>query len=390
LRALGHEVVFFVDRPRGEARHRPEYHYPDVPYPYPEWIHEIKPSGRLRHAFWPSAVHREVLRSLEKCDGAILNGLALSLGAFLHRPVIGLLTGSDLDVYANLASVKTLAAAKTRFDATPGVHFLKQLLFRRLIKHQRAGIANCCLVEYAIPGLLPDADALLDDIGIGPAKRACFMLTDVESLPPLHHRSSGAIRIFCATRLQWRQRSSGAQVSVFDNKGTGIMLEGLQKFVTGASLPIQIDLIRVGADVAEVEKKIVELGLESKIHWHEELTQTDFLDKMTKADVVLENFGMDGGIGMAGRDALARGIPLIAWGKSHVFERVLGEPLPIYEARTGDEICARLNEIVNDPAGVERYSIRARDFAERWFSPRRAAERCIAAFEQARVGGAIG
>ena len=48
LRALGHDVVFFVDRPRSESRHRPECHYTDVPYPYPNWVREIEPLNPMQ------------------------------------------------------------------------------------------------------------------------------------------------------------------------------------------------------------------------------------------------------------------------------------------------------------------------------------------------------
>lgn len=390
LRALGHEVLFFVDRPRSEPRHRPECHYTDVPYPYPGWIQEIEPLKPISLVVKPTRAYKQVLQSLEACDGVVLNGLALSLGTFLHSPTIGLLTGSDLDVYANLDTVCNLAATKGRFDAIPGVTLLKRILFGQLVRQQRAGIADCCLLEYAIPGLLPHADALLEDIGVKNQKRACFMLTEIESLPPRQNHKCNVFRIFCATRLQWKKPASGANVSPLDTKGTDIMLEGLQKFIAGTNRSVRIDLIRFGIDVAEVEHMVNELGLRTNVHWHAELTQTEFLNEMAQADVVLENFGVDGGIGMAGRDAIAMGIPVIAWGKSQVFEHVLGESLPIYEARTPDEICSRLKEIVDGPPEVENYSMRARAFAERWFSTRRAAEHCAATFEQEQNGGAIG
>lgn len=387
LRALGHEVFFFVDRPRSEPRHRPECHYADVPYPYPDWIREVEPLGPIQLVVMPARRHKRILRLLETCDGVVLNGLALSLGPLLHLPTIGLLTGSDLDVYANPGSVRILAAAAGRFDAVPGVRLLKRMLFGRLVQHQRAGIAKCRLVDFAIPGLLPHADALLDGIGVERQRRASFMLTDIKSLPLRRDCGDETFRIFCATRLQWRRPVAGANVSPLDAKGTDVMLEGLRKFVAQAHQPVQIHLIRFGADAAEVERNVVEMGLGSNVHWHAELTQAEFLDAMAQADVVLENFGKEGCIGMAGRDAIAMGIPVIAWGKSDVFERTLGEPLPIYEALTPDEICARLIEIVDDPSDVARNSARARAFAARWFSPRRAAERCVATFEKAQQEG---
>lgn len=387
LRALGHEVVFFVDRSRSEPRHRPECHYNDVPYPYPDWIREVEPLDPIQLVLLPARAHKRVLRSLETCDGVVLNGLALSLGPLLRIPTVGLLTGSDLDVYANPDSVRNLAAAGGRFDAVPGARLLKRMLFSRLVRRQRTGIARCCLVEYAIPGLLPHADALLDGIGVEKQRRASFMLTDIDSLPLWRNHRGESFRIFCATRLQWRRAVAGSNVSPLDAKGTDTMLEGLRKFVARARQRVQIHLIRIGADAAEVERNLAEMGLGSNVRWHAELTQAEFLHEMAQADVVLENFGPGGCLGMAGRDAIAMGMPVIASGKSDLFARTLGEPLPIYEARTPDEICARLIEIVDDQAGVARDSARARAFAARWFSPRRAAERCAVVFEEARKGG---
>lgn len=162
------------------------------------------------------------------------------------------------------------------------------------------------------------------------------------------------------------------------------MLEGLRRFVAGARVPVEIHLIRMGDNVGETEHLISELGLLPYVRWHRELTQEQFLQEMANADVVLENFNQDGCVGMAVRDAIAMGIPVVAWGKSELFESTLGEPLPLYEAQKPDEICARLNEIVSHPEAVARYSARAQAFAARWFSTRKAAERCISVFEEAK------
>ena len=392
LRALGHEVVFFVDRPRSEPRHRPECHYTDVPYPYPDWVREIEPLNPKQIALHPWTL-RPVLRTLNACDGVVLNSLALSVGRMMRRPIIGLLTGSDLDVFANRKLVDVLAAARYRFDRFPRNGLIsrmmftcKRILFNRFVGLQRAGIAKCRLVDYAIPGLLPDGDALLDEIGIDKKRRTSFMLTDIEHLPPPHARTDDTVRIFCATRLQWKRPAVGANVSPLDLKGTDAMLEGLRMFIARSHCPVQIRLISVGADAEATERYVEELGLASHVRWLPQLTQAAFLDEMAEADIVLENFGLDSCIGMAGRDAIAMGIPVIASGKSDVFERELGEPLPIYEAQKPDEICARLIEIVNDPAAVARYCSRAHTFAVRWFSVRRAAERCVEVFEEALKG----
>jgi glycosyltransferase involved in cell wall biosynthesis len=383
MRELGHEVMFFVDRPRNEPRHRPESHYGDVPYPYPGWIREIEPLNPKQIVLYPWTL-RPVLHSLQACDGVVLNGMALSLGPLIQRTIIASLTGSDLDVYANPDLVKTLAATPGRLDWLPGSGVLKRILFMRFVNLQRAGIAKSYLVEYAIPGLLPHGDALLDEIGVEKKRRTSFMITDMEHLPAPRPHTDGVLRVFCATRLQWKRPEVGCNVSPLDLKGTDSMLEGLQMFVAHSNSTVQIRLISVGADVEAAKRYVEKLGLSSHVCWLPQLTQPAFLDEMAQADIVLENFGPDCCLGMAGRDAIAMGKPLIAWGKSAVFARELGEALPIYEARMPDEICTRLNEIVNDPSGVAKHSSRARAFAARWFSTRRAAERCVAAFEEAR------
>ncbi|MDE3051035.1 MAG: glycosyltransferase, partial [Nitrospirota bacterium] len=329
---------------------------------------------------------RRVLRTLETCDGVVLNGIALSVGTLIRRPIIGLLTGSDLDVYANPGLVDTLAATPHPLDWLPGNGLLKRILFIRLVRLQRAGIAKCCQVEYAIPGLLPDGDALLDEIGVDRTRRTSFMITDIDHLPSPHPSTDGTFRIFCATRLQWKRPAAGSNVSPLDIKGTDAMLEGLRIFIARSHRPAQIRLISVGADAEAAERYVEELGLAPYVSWRPQLTQAEFLDEMAQADVVLENFGRDGCIGMAGRDAIAMGIPVIGSGKSAIFERVLGEPLPIYEALSPGEICTRLEEVASNDENVARKAVQARAFAERWFSARHAAKCCVAAFEEARKG----
>ena len=89
------------------------------------------------------------------------------------------------------------------------------------------------------------------------------------------------------------------------------MLEGLRMFIEHSHRPVQIRLISFGVDVEAAERYVEELGLAPYVHWLPQLTQAEFLDEMAQADVVLENFGRDGCIGMAGRDAIAMGIRLL-------------------------------------------------------------------------------
>ena len=108
-----------MDR-RERASPRPRCHYTDVRYPYPEWIREIEPINPKQIALYPWTL-RSVLRTLDACDGVVLNSLALSVGTFIRRPIIGLLTGSDLDVFGKPRLVDVLAAARYRLDWVAGM-----------------------------------------------------------------------------------------------------------------------------------------------------------------------------------------------------------------------------------------------------------------------------
>jgi glycosyltransferase involved in cell wall biosynthesis len=254
-------------------------------------------------------------------------------------------------------------------------------LYSRFVALQRDGIANCRLVEYALPGLLPHADAILEDIGVSPRRRVCFMLTESRSPASAERPRDGRFRIFSATRLQWRPPSGNLNLSPLDNKGTDTMLEGLRRFVASApGRPVEIHLLRVGVDADAAVQHIERLGLAPFVRWHAELPQAEFLDEMARADVVLENFNAGSALGMAARDALALGKPVVAWGNSALFAKALGEPLPIFEALTSDQICSRLIEIVSDPGAVAANADCARAYVAKWFSPRSAAEQCLAVF----------
>ena len=203
------------------------------------------------------------------------------------------------------------------------------------------------------------------------------MMSDIEHVPASPKRHDNAFQVLCAMRLQWKRPEVGSNVSPLDFKGTDVMLAGLRDFAKRTRRNLIIHMIRIGSDLAEAERRIFYFGLARYVHWHDELTQMQFLVEMRNADVVLENFGMDSCLGMAGRDAIAMGKPVIAWGNSKIFENVLGEPLPIYEAISPDQICAYLEEIAENAEAVAERSAETRAYAERWFSAVRAAKFCV-------------
>src|SRR5262245_30183525 len=99
LRELGHEVLLVVTSQ--ELLHRPESRYPEYKQAYPAWILDAAHLSEwdiisLNPALAP------MLDLLSNCDGLILNSSGPSLWRLLRKPTIALLTGSDLEDYANL------------------------------------------------------------------------------------------------------------------------------------------------------------------------------------------------------------------------------------------------------------------------------------------------
>lgn len=53
LRKMGYDVLYFVDVSRNDALCRPENHYPEIQFPYPPWIIELRLPSQLLLALFP-------------------------------------------------------------------------------------------------------------------------------------------------------------------------------------------------------------------------------------------------------------------------------------------------------------------------------------------------
>jgi glycosyltransferase involved in cell wall biosynthesis len=365
LRRMGHDVTFIVHR--RERLHRPEFRYPDVTPPYPAWVHEIQLADptQLIARTQPT---RETIRLLRGCDIVVLNELGVGLGPHIGRPYLALLTGSDLTYYCDPRSgALALAAMTTR---NPLKRLRGRWVWRQLLRTQRRGVREATLVWHFARGLVPGGDAILDELGVSDDRRVfCLMAETAETAaaPPPHNTP---LRLFCATRLTWNRPPEGAH-SPLDFKGADVMVRGLALWAQRTGKRLDLHLVRKGRDVAETIALAESLGLGSWITWHDEMTQSEVSHQYVLSDVILEQFG-PGIVGMAGLDAMAAGRPVVANGRPELFEPLLGEPSPICQASTPEEIAGQLDRLQSPElrAAVGR---RSRDWVTRHFSPERAA-----------------
>src|SRR5262245_55203896 len=275
LRELGHEVLLVVTSQ--ELLNRPESRYPEFKQHYPDWILDAAHLSEWDMiTLSPSLA--PVLDKLSTCDALVLNFIGPSLWPLLRRPAIALLTGSDLEHYANFATVKLRSA---NWDPAYKVSADGQMnlnLFREFVERQREGISKSVAVRYFPRGLVPAGDAMLDELGVSDAKRVFLLSAELELVKQTPVPHNNPLRIFCATRLTWKLPIEPGR-SLLDYKGSDIMIRGLGQFYRETGIRLDIQLVRKGLHVAETEQLITEEGLSDQVTWSEEMSLTEIWEE---------------------------------------------------------------------------------------------------------------
>lgn len=383
MRRLGHDVLFIVDRP--EPLNRPESRYADISVPYPEWIVDLSPLD-LHVPIHPSPSGRSrAIDLLKGCDAVVLNMLGPSLLPEIRRPAVAMLTGSDLEFYANYRFVPYyLRTVRGGFLGIFTVHlklYAKDVLFLiRLVSAQREGIRLATAVNYFAKGFVGNGDALLEGIGVPERRRMFFIMTDLDMIRPLPMPRNDVVRIYSVARLTWktplRRPADEGLTSELDYKGSDVMVRGLGMYVRKTGVPLDIRLVKKGRHVEETMRLAEEEGISGLVTWLEEMTQKDVLEEYARADIVFDQLG-NAVIGMGGVDAMAAGRPVIANARPEIMDRVFGVRSPICQASTPEEVCAQLELLVPDAAEREKAGLESRRFAEAHFSPEHAARMCL-------------
>jgi Glycosyltransferase len=375
LRALGHEIVFVVDR--AQPLHRPESVDPALRGAYGSWLYDVAPL-RVRDAIMPTAAHRRVISLLRDVDALVLNGAGPSYWPALRKPAIVILSGSDLDLYGDARALRSVVRNSARVTVAALRGALQYPFVARFGRLQRSGIAAALTVDYPFPGLLPHGDDLLQQLGVTPSRRRFYMLTDLATLQPQPQPNNPRTRIFSATRVNWVQPMPAGS-SVLDAKGTDVMLRGIARWLERSGRAIELRLVRKGLHIPQTVAYARSLGLEPYITWLDEMPLRSMHEEFVAADIVLDHFGA-GSIGVAARDAMALARPVIANVKPEIFRTHVGEEIPVLQAASDEEIATQLELLGSDAALRARVGQAARGFAERHFSPDIAARDVVATF----------
>jgi len=374
LQAMGHDVLLIVNRK--EQLHRPESRYPEYQEGYPEWIMDVSQFSEWDFIFLNPCVET-VLDALSTHDVLILNSLGPSLLPLLHRPAISMLTGSDLYYYANYKTVEVISGQwSEKHKKTIEAKFWKRK-FIDFVQRQRDGIRLSVAVHYLPSGIESLGDAILSEIGIQDSHRFFQFVADLDRITPSPQPNNARIRVFCPVRITWKLPAEPGQ-STLDYKGSDIMIRGLSRFHRKTGTKLDIRLVRKGLHIDNLEQLIAEEGLDDQVTWLDEMLLTTVWEEMANSDIVLEQFG-NSMIAMVGMDAMASSRPVIG----NLRPEILGDSIPICQARTPEEICTQLERLVFDPQERERVGKVGREYVEKHASINGFARKCIKYLETA-------
>jgi len=381
LKAKGHDVLFVIDSE--SPLNRPENRYPDITQPYPDWILDCGSSGDAWN-FYTGNGAKQAADALRSCDSLILNEFAPSIWNNIRKPSFALLTGTDLEVLADLQYVEFAypqVGSPRLLDLLRRSYWIGLITRRRarqkmrvLINNQREGISNAVGINYFPVGSLPNGDRLLTEMGAPRRNRVFFMMGDIDRYSYTPYPSNSKLRILNVARITWKKPRQHF-ICELDYKGTDVLIRGLGLFIRNnpKAPPLDIRLVRKGADIEATEQLIREEGIESSVTWLEAMNQTELYEEYKSADIVTEHFG-EGSIGMGTLDAMATGRPVVTRCDPNIFKREFGEESPICHAATAQEICDQLTRLSASREIREKIGKDSRRYVEKYFSPERAAD----------------
>jgi glycosyltransferase involved in cell wall biosynthesis len=382
FQALGHEVRMVVNS--RAMLDRPEAKYPAWRNGYPDWIFDCSSLSEESMLSGAAPLLGKVIeRFFGEVDLVILNEHGPALSAWLPRPQLAFLTGSDLTYHANYDSIEVRTAAwDLAFKASPQGR--RQVArFADYVSRQRDGILAADVVSYGSRGLIAEGDALLDAIGVPDARRMFILLADTTRLGAAPCRRGEKLRILNGARIAWLpdpRRGFCAQ----DLKGTDVLLRGFAAYCKRGGQG-ELRLFRKSKDVESAGALCDQLGIGERVVWLPEMPLTEFHGEMRQADLVCDQLA--GSFpGMVTMDAYALGRPVLANFRNEILGDHFAEPLPGFQATTPDEVAEHLLRLDADRDLLKAMGKRSRKFAECYLSPQSMAESVLVKIGLSRVG----
>ncbi len=384
LHARGFQVTQYIDVPATYQLDRPESTDDALANNYPDWIVDLHiDSYHIRNTLYllfPTIFYRSLIRRINQYDVVFLNSCWIRLGKFIpsNKLVIGLLAGTEIDS-ADLTRLPKLVEGASQKSGLNRLipRFVYRYLYGRIFKLQRAGLRRLDIVNYYLPGVYPAGDAIIEEIKKGQHYTRMILRGFDTSLftytePNLERDLFVILNItrFCFTP------------DVNDNKRNDIMLRGIASFVNKNKIThgLKIVFFEKGIDLELAKKMCRELDIERFIEWCPLVPMERLMDYFADCDVAFDQLG-DQWVG-SGLFSMLAGRPLIANGRGDLYEKHLGERIPICQASNEEEVCEWLTRLYHNKQLVKEIGLRSHDYVLKHYDIRHNIEFYIHAMEE--------
>lgn len=373
LKNKGYDVLYFVDAPISDTLSRPENHFTDISYPYPEWIIEINIKTQIFLPFFKSLyshfLRTKIKKKRKKIPQAyILNGFFITLTAALDRgiPKIALSHGSDLDSWADIEGADILCESFHRFSI---FKFFPKTIAKKLIgfviSSQFNGFCAANKIIYFPYGFNSNGDRVINALKkkeIDIHERYDISFEPLKNQSRSYKEPGEKLVIFSGVRFTYETFSEG---NTEYSKGNDLIIKGLAKFYE-ANKNLLVHFVEKGPDIEKAKILCNETGLAPAIVWHREMKFTELLNLYTQSDICFDQVGKHW-IGAIGGYALWLGKPLIANDKLPVQTGFWPQENPICSASNTEEVYECLLKLKDDEYR-KRVSEKSKEFVEKYMA----------------------
>lgn len=364
LKDAGHHILYYVTTPISDTLSRPECHFDEITYPYPEWVIEYPITHPLRANLFAQSQLPDLINALDSCDMVFLSGMFLMLAPHLsNAKVIFLSHGSDLDVWC---------------DRTNIIHHIKNAFAGRAITgsmasalaiHKMRKSFSSCKILITFPfGLSSLRDFVVHDLTknwngqiVQRFDVSFRALSSASRKPPLNEDK---LVLLCAVRCSFLSEPG---VSPSDLKGVDSILRGIGQYVTLNRMPIELHIIEKGKDLQAAKYICTEAGLSKVTTWHKEMPFRDLIKLYEQADICFDQIA-DSWLGAIGCYGLYMGRSLIANPRLDVHGATWGESVPICSATDSQQVCDWLIKLESTELR-KKYAELSATFAEKKLGP---------------------
>ncbi len=372
LRKMGQKVVYFVDVAKNDKLSRPEYHFLDVKYPYPEWIIEFFLPSQLFISLFPYFTLRLMLNSIpknlrrKKVKAVFMGGQFISFAKFLNSYTAKyyLSYGSDLENWCDLSCLKDLLISmrkKSIFQYLPKI--ISYWLLRKILQNNSNGSLITDAVLYFPKNMSVQGDLIVNKLiknGVQYIPRYDISFDLFLNIDRTYKKMKKKLVIVSAVRFFYENIPD---IYINEYKGNDKIIDGLTKYFK-RNPNIEIHFFEKGPNVDAAKTRCKNLGLSQVIVWHKEAPLTELLKLYEQAHICFDQVG-NHWVGAIGMYALYMGKSLIANTNNLGF---LGD-IPALNASTSEDIFKALVKLESPNLRKELYD-KGKLFAEEKLHPK--------------------